>query len=57
LFLFQDGTWNLNNLHLIVTGKSRESVRCAINVGESIWCGIANRVYVINIETLEVKVC
>ncbi len=57
MFLFQDGTWNLNNLHLIVTGKSRESVRCAINVGESIWCGIANRVYVINIETLEVKVC
>ncbi|CAF3932013.1 unnamed protein product [Adineta steineri] len=50
-----DGTWNLNNLHLIVTGKSRESVRCAINVEESIWCGVANRVYVIKVQTLEIQ--
>ncbi|CAF1621565.1 unnamed protein product, partial [Adineta ricciae] len=50
-----DGTWELNNLHLIVTGKSRESVRCMINVDESIWCGVANRVYVIDAQTLEVR--
>ncbi|CAF1350636.1 unnamed protein product [Adineta ricciae] len=50
-----DGTWNLNNFHLIVTGKSRESVRCAINVGDSIWCGVGNRVYVINVQTLEIQ--
>ncbi|CAF3435313.1 unnamed protein product [Rotaria sp. Silwood1] len=50
-----DGTWNLNNIHLIVTGKSRESVRCMINVGETIWCGVANRVYVIHTQTLEVR--
>ncbi|CAF1285819.1 unnamed protein product [Adineta steineri] len=50
-----DGTWNLNNFHLITTGKSRESVRCMINVGESIWCGVANRVYVIDAQTLEVR--
>jgi hypothetical protein len=40
-----------------MTGKSRESVRCLINVGESIWCGVANRVYVIDAHTLEVRVC
>jgi hypothetical protein len=57
ILLLKDGTWNLNNLHLIVTGKSRESVRCMINVGESIWCGVANRVYVIDANTLEVRVC
>ncbi|CAF1621550.1 unnamed protein product, partial [Adineta ricciae] len=50
-----DGTWELNNLHLIVTGKSRESVRCMINVDESIWCGVANRIYVIDAQTLEVR--
>ncbi|CAF1106478.1 unnamed protein product [Adineta ricciae] len=50
-----DGTWNLNNFHLIVTGKSRESVRCAINVGDSIWCGVGNRVYVVNVQTLEIQ--
>ncbi|CAF3245587.1 unnamed protein product [Rotaria sp. Silwood2] len=50
-----DGTWNLNNFHLIMTGKSRESIRCAINVRESIWCGVANRVYVIDIQTLEIR--
>ena len=55
-FVFSDGTWNLNNLHLIVTGKSRESVRCMINVAESIWCGVANRIYVIDAQTLEVRV-
>ena len=52
IYLFQDGTWNLNNLHLIITGKSREAVRCAINVRESIWCGVANRVYIIDAQTL-----
>ncbi len=51
-----DGTWNLNNFHLILTGKSRESVRCAIHVSESIWFGIANRVYVLDIQTLEIRV-
>ncbi len=56
-FLFKDGTWNLNNFYLIVTGKSRESVRCMINVNESIWCGVANRIYVIDALTLEVRVC
>ncbi|CAF0980236.1 unnamed protein product [Rotaria sordida] len=50
-----DGTWNLSNIHLIVTGKSRESVRCMINVGDTIWCGVANRVYVIHTQTLEVR--
>ncbi len=54
---FWDGTWNLNNFHLILTGKSRESVRCSINVGESIWCGVANRVYIIDVQTLEIRVC
>ncbi|CAF4806290.1 unnamed protein product, partial [Rotaria sp. Silwood2] len=38
-----------------MTGKSRESIRCAINVRESIWCGVANRVYVIDIQTLEIR--
>ena len=57
IYLFKDGTWNLNNFHLILTGKSRESVRCAINVRESIWCGVANRVYVIDAQTLKVQVC
>jgi hypothetical protein len=52
----EDGTWNLNNFHLIQTGKSRESVRCAINVGESIWFGVANRVYIIDVQTLEIRV-
>ncbi|CAF3542225.1 unnamed protein product [Rotaria sordida] len=50
-----DGTWNLSNIHLIVTGKSRESVRCMINVGDTVWCGVANRVYVIHTQTLEVR--
>ncbi|CAF1328704.1 unnamed protein product [Rotaria sordida] len=50
-----DGTWNLNNFHLIITGKSRESIRCAINVRESIWCGVANRIYVIDVQTLEIR--
>ncbi|UJR27296.1 hypothetical protein I4U23_008591 [Adineta vaga] len=50
-----DGTWNLNNLHLIITGKSRESVRCMIHVDGAIWCGVANRVYVIDAQTLEVR--
>ncbi|CAF4474902.1 unnamed protein product [Rotaria socialis] len=50
-----DGTWNLNNIHLIVTGKSRESVRCMIGVGETLWCGVANRVYVLHTQTLEVR--
>jgi hypothetical protein len=56
-FCFKDETWNLNNFHLIVTGKSRESVRCMINVGTSVWCGVANRIYVIDALTLEVRVC
>ena len=51
-----DGTWNLTNIHLIVTGKSRESVRCMTSVGEAIWCGVANRIYVIDAQTLEVRV-
>ncbi|CAF3309490.1 unnamed protein product [Rotaria socialis] len=50
-----DGTWNLNNLHVITTGKSRESIRCAVNVKESIWCGVANRVYIIDSQTLEIR--
>ncbi|CAF1037580.1 unnamed protein product [Rotaria sp. Silwood1] len=50
-----DGTWNLNNFHLIITGKSRESIRCSINVRDSIWCGVANRVYVIDVQTLEIR--
>lgn len=54
--IYSDGRWDLNNIHLIVTGKSRESVRCMINVGESIWCGVANRIYVIDAQTLEVRV-
>ncbi|CAM4961280.1 unnamed protein product [Rotaria socialis] len=54
-FCFVDGTWNLNNIHLIVTGKSRESVRCMIGVGETLWCGVANRVYVLHTQTLEVR--
>lgn len=54
---FEDETWNLNNFHLIVTGKSRESVRCMINVGGSVWCGVANRIYVIDGLTLEIRVC
>ncbi|CAM4834659.1 unnamed protein product [Rotaria magnacalcarata] len=50
-----DGTWNLNNLHVITTGKSRESIRCTVNVKESIWCGVANRVYIIDSQTLEIR--
>ena len=56
-FVFEDGTWNLNNLYLIITGKSRESVRCMIDVGSSVWCGVANRIYVIDALTVEVRVC
>ncbi|CAF1057017.1 unnamed protein product [Didymodactylos carnosus] len=49
-----DGTWNLKNFHLITTGKTRESVRCLINVLDHIWCGVMNRIYVIDVQTLEI---
>ena len=55
-FAYEDGLWDLNNVHLLQTGKTRESVRCLINVGQNIWCGVANRVYVIDAQTLEIRV-
>lgn len=53
---YLDGTWNLDQFHLIVTGKSRESVRCAIQVDESYWFGVANRVYVLDVQSFDVRV-
>ena len=56
LIVIADGTWDLTNFHMILTGKSRESVRCAINVGETIWFGVANRVYILDAQTLQIQV-
>lgn len=54
--ILSDGTWNLDQFHLIVTGKSRESVRCAIQVDESYWFGVANRVYVLDVQSFDIRV-
>ncbi|CAF0875572.1 unnamed protein product [Didymodactylos carnosus] len=49
-----DGTWNLKNFYLIEIGKSRQSVRCLINVFNNIWCGVMNRIHVIDSQSLEI---
>ena len=51
-----DGTWDLDDVHLIVTGQSRESVRCMIQVEDAVWCGVANRIYVFDVRTLALRV-
>jgi hypothetical protein len=51
-----DGTWDLDDVHLIVTGQSRESVRCMIQVEDTVWCGVANRMYVFDAQSLALRV-
>jgi hypothetical protein len=52
----KDGTWNFNDFHSIVTGSSRASVLCLLNVNQMLWCGIANHIYVFDTQTLNIRV-
>ncbi len=43
-----DGLWDLKNHFLINIDRPHHSIRCVINVNENIWCGIRNKIFVLN---------
>ena len=43
-----EGLWDLKNFHLINVDKPAHSIRCLINVNETVWCGCRNKIFVLN---------
>ena len=49
-----NGEWDLSKYHLVQIGTPEVSVRCLAVVGEKVWCGHKNKIYVL--EPRELKV-
>ncbi|XP_071847837.1 C-Jun-amino-terminal kinase-interacting protein 4-like isoform X3 [Apostichopus japonicus] len=51
----EDGLWDLNNYHLLDLGRPQHSLRCMTIARDKIWCGIRNKIHIINPQTLKVE--
>lgn len=51
----EDGQWDFANYHLLDLGRPQHSLRCMTIAGQKIWCGIRNKIHIINPETLKVE--
>ncbi len=43
-----DGLWDLKNFYVINFDRPHHSIRCLINVYDTVWCGCRNKIFVIN---------
>ncbi|XP_043937473.1 C-Jun-amino-terminal kinase-interacting protein 3-like [Protopterus annectens] len=50
-----DGEWDLTNHRLLDLGRPHHSIRCTAAVGNKVWCGCRNRVYIINARTCRIE--
>ena len=51
-----DGQWELGNYHLLELGRRQHAVRCMVSVHSSVWCGLRNKILVLDPKTLQVQV-
>lgn len=53
----KDGQWDFSGYYLLdLERHPQHSIRCLAVVGEDIWCGFRNKVHVLDVYTLLVKV-
>ncbi|XP_033112095.1 C-Jun-amino-terminal kinase-interacting protein 4-like [Anneissia japonica] len=50
-----DGQWDLNNYHLLDLGKPNHSIRCLMVVYDKVWCGVRNKIHIINPLMLKIE--
>uniref|UniRef100_A0A8C4PXR5 Sperm associated antigen 9a n=1 Tax=Eptatretus burgeri TaxID=7764 RepID=A0A8C4PXR5_EPTBU len=50
-----DGQWELGNYHLLELGRRQHAVRCMVSVHSSVWCGLRNKILVLDPKTLQVQ--
>uniref|UniRef100_A0A8C5C5A8 C-Jun-amino-terminal kinase-interacting protein 4 n=1 Tax=Gadus morhua TaxID=8049 RepID=A0A8C5C5A8_GADMO len=58
LAIFQrgaDGQWDLSNYHLLDLGRPHHAVRCMAVVHDRVWCGLSNKIYVVQPEAMRVE--
>ena len=52
-----DGQWDLSSYHLLDLGQQpHHSIRCLSVVRDDIWCGFRNKIHVLDVSSLMVKV-
>lgn len=51
-----DESWDVSGYHLVDWGQPHHSIRCLSVVHEEIWCGFRNKIYAIDVLTLQPKV-
>jgi hypothetical protein len=51
-----DGQSYVEQCQWISTGNTRESVQCLIEVQQTIWCSVSNRIYTIEIDSVQAEV-
>ena len=52
-----DGQWDVSNYYLLdLENQPHHSIRCLSVVGEDIWCGFKNKIHVLDVYTLLIKV-
>ncbi|XP_071949714.1 C-Jun-amino-terminal kinase-interacting protein 4-like isoform X3 [Antedon mediterranea] len=50
-----DGQWDLSNYHLLDLSKPNHSIRCLMVVYDRVWCGVRNKIHIINPLTLKIE--
>ncbi|OXA53198.1 JNK-interacting protein 3 [Folsomia candida] len=50
-----DESWDVSGYHLVDWGQPHHSIRCLSVVHEEIWCGFRNKIYAIDVLTLQPK--
>nr|XP_014353028.1 PREDICTED: C-Jun-amino-terminal kinase-interacting protein 4-like [Latimeria chalumnae] len=49
------GQWDATNFRLLDLGRPSQSIRCMVAVGNRVWCGYRNRVYVVDPRAAKVE--
>ncbi|CAL8262820.1 unnamed protein product [Arctogadus glacialis] len=58
LAIFQrgaDGQWDLSNYQLLDLGRPHHAVRCMAVVHDRVWCGLSNKIYVVQPKAMRVE--
>jgi hypothetical protein len=51
-----EGQWDVSGYHLVDWGQPHHSIRCLSVVHDDIWCGFRNKIYVLDVTSLRLKV-
>ncbi|KFD53558.1 hypothetical protein M513_05474, partial [Trichuris suis] len=51
----KNGEWCMSGYYQLTVGQPSCSVRCLVVVGDKLWCGYRNKIFVLNPESLELE--